>query len=391
MKLKQIILFVLLFCTIAGFAGDLKFLTFEIKSGDAVYVIFNRYKLNKSSCNIDYFKEINNLGDDMLLITGKTCKLPIIIYQYNGKSIRSTIGINNWDLAKTIQSYNEEMVTAGLKEKDYRQDNVLWVPYNLINCDDRSADINNPNTPKTIIVPVFGSSYEKVEITDFKLKGSVYYILSGHGGPDPGAMGKYDGHILCEDEYAYDISLRLARDLMEHGARVYIIVSDPNDGIRDGKILEPDKDETCYKDQEMPLNQIARLNQGCNAINALYEKNKKDGVTKQRVVTLHLDSRGQGQRVDMFFYYKPKSEKGKKLATTLMNTVEEKYNYHQKNRGYSGTVEPRNLHVLRKCRPVSVFIELGNIRNPLDQKRFIIDDNRQAVANWLADGLMNEN
>jgi N-acetylmuramoyl-L-alanine amidase len=39
---------------------------------------------------------------------------------------------------------------------------------------------------------------------------------------------------------------------------------------------------------------------------------------------------------------------------------------------------------------VAVFIELGNIRNPQDQKRFILEDNRQAVANWLTEGLMKE-
>ena len=78
------------------------------------------------------------------------------------------------------------------------------------------------------------------------------------------------------------------------------------------------------------------------------------------------------------------------LIYTLRNTIEEKYNLYQKNRGYSGTVKSRNLHMLRETNAVAVFIELGNIRNSSDQKRFIIEDNRQAVANWLVDGLMNE-
>ncbi len=387
MKWRYCILFVFVISTFTTFADNKHFLMVQIKPGDAVYALFNRYKLSTGSCTINYFKKINSLDDDLMLIAGKNCKLPIIIYQYNAKSIRSTIGINDWDLAKAIQAYNEEMVDAGLKNKDYRDDNILWVPYDLVYCSEKTE---TDNLPKTLIFPVFGKKYERVEVTDLKLKGNVYYILSGHGGPDPGAMGKYGKHLLCEDEYAYDIALRLARNLLTHSAKVYVIISDPDDGIRDGKILKPDKDETCYENKKMPLNQIARLNQGCEAINRLYEQNKKSGAKLQRMVTLHLDSRGQGQRVDMFFYFKPKSEKGKQLATTLMNTVDEKYNYHQKNRGYSGTVEPRNLHVLRKCRPVSVLIELGNIKNPLDQKRFVIEDNRQAVANWLTDGLMRE-
>jgi len=103
-----------------------------------------------------------------------------------------------------------------------------------------------------------------------------------------------------------------------------------------------------------------------------------------------VDSRSKGTRMDMFFYHSPKSNTGKKLAITLRNTIEKKYAQHQKSRGYSGTVKARNLHVLRKTNPVAVFIELGNIRNSKDQKRIILEDNRQAVANWLTEGLINE-
>jgi N-acetylmuramoyl-L-alanine amidase len=30
-----------------------------------------------------------------------------------------------------------------------------------------------------------------------------------------------------------------------------------------------------------------------------------------------------------------------------------------------------------------VYIELGNITNTFDQKRLLMADNRQAIANWL--------
>jgi N-acetylmuramoyl-L-alanine amidase len=140
----------------------------------------------------------------------------------------------------------------------------------------------------------------------------------------------------------------------------------------------------------MPLNQVKRLNQRVDAINTLYNKHKQEGAKKQRAIIIHVDSRGTGQRIDMFFYYNPKSKTGRELAKTLQSTIEEKYNQHQASRGYSGTVKARNLHMLRETYPVAVYAELGNIRNARDQKRFIIEDNRQAVANWLCEGLMRE-
>jgi len=391
MKLKINILFLLMIISSVLFAKDVQHLVARVKPGDGAYNFLIRYNINTSACNLNYFREINNLPDDLVLIADKTYKLPVIVYQYDGSSIRSTIDINDWDLAKKIQTFNEKLYKNGLRKDDYRIDNILWVPYDLLNCNPTKKNTAKETSTKiTKTFPIFGKYHKEVTISDSKLTGNVYYIVAGHGGPDPGAMGKYNGKILCEDEYAYDIALRMAKNLLEHNATVYIIIRDKNDGIRDEAILYPDNDEVCYKDKTIPLNQIARLNQRCDAINELFNQHKKKGAKKQRAIVLHLDSRGDRQRVDMFFYHSPKSKQGKKLAYTLRNTVEKKYNEHQKNRGYSGTVKARNLHLLRETHPVAVFIELGNIRNSSDQKRFIIEDNRQAVANWLVDGLIRE-
>jgi N-acetylmuramoyl-L-alanine amidase len=64
-----------------------------------------------------------------------------------------------------------------------------------------------------------GVGNEKVMIVDNKLEGAIFYVVAGHGGPDPGAMGDRSGNDLCEDEYAYDVSLRLYRNLLSHGAK----------------------------------------------------------------------------------------------------------------------------------------------------------------------------
>ncbi len=232
---------------------------------------------------------------------------------------------------------------------------------------------------------IFGEGHEKVRVLDSKLKGAVYYLVAGHGGPDPGAIGKYGNHKLCEDEYAYDVTLRLARNLVQHGASVYMITRDPNDGIRDGSYLKADKDEKCYPNQKIPLNQLKRLKQRTNAVNGLYSKNKN---AFQRMIAIHVDSRSHGENIDVFFYHDKMSKAGKQAAKTLQKTFQDKYNEHQPGRGYKGTVSDRNLYVVKNTYPVAVYIELGNINHSRDQQRFILSDNRQAVANWLAEGLI---
>ena len=116
--------------------------------------------------------------------------------------------------------------------------------------------------------PLFGKKYASFQRTSSELEGACYYLVSGHGGPDPGAIGRVGKRELHEDEYAYDIVLRIARNLMMRGAEVHIIIQDAKDGIRDQYYLNNSKRETCMG-SPIPLNQVARLKQRCDKINAL--------------------------------------------------------------------------------------------------------------------------
>ena len=234
--------------------------------------------------------------------------------------------------------------------------------------------------------PLFGKSLASYKITSSDLKGACFYLVSGHGGPDPGAIGKMGSHELHEDEYAYDIMLRLARNLLMRGAKVHIIIQDAKDGIRDQQFLNNSKRETCMG-SPIPLSQVSRLDQRCAKINSL---SRKDKETYKRAIFIHVDSRSRHQRTDVFFYHKPKDQASKRLAKTMKSTFSRKYNRHQPGRGFSGTVDDRNLYVLRHTTPTSVFVELGNIQNQYDQQRIILSNNRQALANWLCEGFVTD-
>lgn len=239
---------------------------------------------------------------------------------------------------------------------------------------------------KGISYEIFGEKYAEIVSQSTRLKGNVYYLISGHGGPDPGAMTTYAGKAISEDEYAYDVTLRLARELLSHSATVYIIVRDPDDGIRDERILEMDRDEVVYPNEPIPLNQVERLKQRVDAVNALYKENKGK---YQRLIVTHVDSRSKGQNIDVFFYHHEDSKNGKKLAESIHKTFESKYKKYQPNRTYSGTFEDRtSLYLVRKTHPAMTFIEIGNITNEKDQRRILDPDNRQALAKWISEGVL---
>jgi len=251
----------------------------------------------------------------------------------------------------------------------------------------RTYKLPGPGGPPTITEPLFGKKLQTVEILNQRLKGAAFYLVSGHGGPDPGAIGKHGRQTLYEDEYAYDVTLRLARRLMEHGAKVHIIIRDPRSGIRDEKYLYGSKAEVCYPNQRIPLNQKARLRQRASAVNLLCRRDKE--FNYKRCVVIHVDSRAH-EKIDIFFYHHAGSKTGKKAAEIMRDTVEEKYRINQPGRGYTGDVTSRGLFMLTATDPPTVFIELGNIQHKRDQIRLIEANNRQALANWLCEGLLRD-
>ncbi len=303
-----------------------------------------------------------------------------------GDGIYSVLKQNGYSYSEYINQFIELNKTRLGKENALIIDKVYRLPLKTDSLKAAQKIIKKPEPiPEKIVNEIFGPNYRDVTIKSKELAGAIYYLESGHGGPDPGAMGSLNGHTLCEDEYAYDVTLRLARNLTELGATVYMIIRDPDDGIRDEPYLTPDKDEVCYPNDEIPLNQLARLKQSTEAINALHKLNK----TKfQRLVVIHVDSRDEKKNIDIFFYYDKGSNTGKRLANTLKQTIEKKYAMYQPNRGYSGNVSDRNLYVIKNAIVPAVFIELGNINHTRDQQRLIIPDNRKAIANWLREGLI---
>jgi len=320
------------------------------RKGEGVYAFLRRN--NRTEAHLDEFIKLNKnkLGRSNSLIQGNYYVLPPIT-----SSEQSTANTNTTDKPTTEQA---KPATASSQKR---------TGTNLL----------------------FGEKYKNYEIIDNSLAGACFYLVSGHGGPDPGAVAKVDGRELHEDEYAYDIVLRLARNLLQRGATVHIIIQDARDGIRDGKYLNNSKRETCMG-KAIPLSQVARLKQRTDAINNLSYRSK---AKYQRAIFVHLDSRSKKKQLDVFFYYQNTQNnkvRSKQLADTMKKTFHDLYHKHQPGRGFSGTVSTRPLYVMNNTTPVSLFVELANMQNANDQERFLSENNRQALANWLCAGFIKD-
>jgi N-acetylmuramoyl-L-alanine amidase len=392
-----------IFCTpLSSFQKNTlpSYLPVKLTKNMSVAQIMERYQLNEYDCNEPHFLKINQLTKSSTLMKGKTYNLPIYVYDYNGKNIRSSTSIGDLKIAKAIQSYNVDLLKADVRTESYEANQYLYVPYHMFNCigsrkarpkkteGDESNNIlvsEKSANYKTRQYAIFGKNYQDVPLVSKKLKNKIFYVEGGHGGPDPGAEAKVGGRTLCEDEYAYDVSLRVARELIKQGAVVHIINRDLNDGIRDGDFLMCDRDEVTYPNLRIPVHQKTRLTQRSDAINELYDIYDKKGITDQRLIVIHVDSRGRNEQIDTFLYYQSDSDESKALAKKMQKNLESHY---AGKREWKGTISSRDLHMLRETKPITVFVEIGNIRNEFDRKRIMVKNNRQAIASWLAEGFM---
>ncbi|MDR0926250.1 MAG: N-acetylmuramoyl-L-alanine amidase [Ignavibacteria bacterium] len=362
------------------------------QKGSGVLGLLGKYKLSKNMNNIELFQRLNSGSFDKNggLLLGTSYQLPIRKVVFNGNNIRTTLNIKDYDLAKQIEDYNVLVENAKIKKGSFKQTKELWVPYELLMVDSAVLK-NNEKRTESKKEQAIDYSYLKEQASSPKvdnvLSGFAFYLISGHGGPDPGAVGKRDGNDLNEHEYAYDVTIRLAKKLKEHGADVYMIVQDEKDGIRETQYLKAGGNEKLINGDAILPGQLDRLKQRTDIVNDYVAKNKKK-YKEQLLLEIHVDSRITKQRIDIFFYHRAGSKSSERLNNTLFKTIEEKYNKAQPGRGYKGNVTSRDLWTLRNTTIDASFIELGNIQNPADQLRFIQPDNRQAIANWLYEGII---
>ncbi len=402
---------IFLFLLLAGALGGLRaqtgasddpdallFVRASVNQGEGLYGLLRRYGLPVDNCHVAKFRELNGLSAKQDLKLHRGYALPLILYAYDGKSIRSTIGDDNLDLARTIQQYNRAREVDGLQAEAYEKSKQLWVPFGLVACHDGApkppavvADGEQPSG-KTAGSPhgfdIFGDVYREVQTVDNDLAGQYFYLIAGHGGPDPGAMAKIDGNTVCEDEYAYDVVLRMARHILMHGGVPHVIVRDPNDGIRDERYLGCDYDEEAWGEVAVPRDQVERLTQRTEIVNSLSRKAKSGGIKTQYCVEVHVDSRHAERQTDLYFYYQKKSDASEDMAEEMRDALKRNYKKQSRSKEYEGLLRSRDLFTLREVDIPTIYIELGNIQHGFDQKRVLIPGNREALARWLVEGII---
>ncbi len=143
---------------------------------------------------------------------------------------------------------------------------------------------------------IFDQEVRNMPPLGHELSGYSIVIDPGHGGLDPGAIVKtrVNGKeiYLVEDEFNYDISLRLYRLLKRYGANVLLTVLSPNNVIReeeDGPEFANEKNEV-YNDIKLDFRPVGGREGNKERIK-IGEKFLKNTPKEKRIwISIHHDS-----------------------------------------------------------------------------------------------------
>lgn len=202
------------------------------------------------------------------------------------------------------------------------------------------------------LVFAFMDKNDSVPAMYLPITNKVIAIDAGHGGVDPGAIGKQGGK---EDEINLKIALKL-RNLIEENGGIAILTRNDGEGLytEESKTLREKKNEDLR-------------NRGIE-VNA----NEPDAL-----LSIHLNSFPESRYYGAQAFYKEGCEDSKKLALIIQ---EELRNILDKENNRAP--QPRdNIYLIRESEPPAVLIECGFLSNPMEE-RLLMDSKYQEKIAW---------
>lgn len=217
-------------------------------------------------------------------------------------------------------------------------------------------------------------------------KGSLYgwvvVVDPGHGGQDPGSSRMHGGARVTEDEYVYDVALRVQRLIRERQGISILTITDkigernlsPAKKLPDSRTERFAVDGTLVRARQSGLDRRIALG---NITHRRYPNHK------QAWISIHFDALGSSPSI-----------KGVRIiaadtASRLARALRRSFGIENRLREKSPVVKSgdrahgiRRLYVLNSSNQIGerVLIELGNFRNDIDLWRIRDPKVREAYA-----------
>lgn len=188
------------------------------------------------------------------------------------------------------------------------------------------------------------------------LGGKSIMIDAGHGGVDPGAVGK---NKVLEKNVNLEISKRLRLLLSQAGSKVVMLREDDRDFGTSSKLLQRKREDLAFRIQTALESHVD-----------IY-------------LSIHANSFPDQRQYGPQVFYHPDSTEGKDLAESIqtsLNKLSTKKRAAKANQSY---------FVLKNTEMLAVTIEVGFLSNAEEEAKLIQADYQQKMAMAIFEGLGN--
>ncbi len=209
-------------------------------------------------------------------------------------------------------------------------------------------DIEFPNGKE---IPIFDGELASLKKKDSSLQNTVYYLIADSRNKNKEGMKNTNNDIL----------IGMARKLLQHSARVYLLGN--------------------------TLNASLDLIELANLINKRYLKHKG---TYQRVLIIKTDNSKVGSRTDATVYHYAASKEGKKMADNILGIFDKNSVKHRSIEEYSTVfTDFKNISFAKNILPAITFVEMGtNIPN--NKKTLKISSNKKNITDLITNGILSD-
>jgi len=200
----------------------------------------------------------------------------------------------------------------------------------------------------------WGLSRQDEKIWSWTLGDRVVVIDAGHGGVDPGAVGK---NLVLEKDVTLAVSKRLQALIQQSGAKTIMVREDDRDLGTSQGLLKRKREDLAQ-----------RIQLGLDTQAEVY-------------ISIHANSFPNAKLTGAQTFYHSDSQEGKLLAQSIQQELNSMTNGKRLIKGN------QDIYVLKKAHQAAVTVELGFLSNPEEEQLLVTPEYQQKLAVAIYQGL----